>query len=503
MKLTKVVAFFMFTIIHVFVLQLSAFSAKAVCDDVHSYGEWVQVAAPLCNAEGKDMRTCNLCGQIEYRDTRSHGTQNLVQVSDPLASDYFEGKSIVCVGDSITYGSGAKKNVNDYVTVLGKLLGGANMTKKALAGSVLSTGGHKTCNIYQLDSIPAYPDVVTIYMGVNDWDHGRNGNGEYYYDLGELGCADTTTIYGAAKMWCDRVEELRAQPEYANSKFIFITPTITSWNLSMGNIKDDWNQTKTNIHGFTLRHVCNAIMETCAEYNIPVLDLNLYSGLYYISEDNNNVENTYYDGIHPNPAGHNMIAEAIAEFLLDNYTIQEREVKDNGHSYIEKPEISATCVTDGVSEGKVCTVCGEVKVVSRKIPAKGHSEVLTPDVKPGVLTPGYKGGTHCSVCDEILTNPELVLPTGVSVKATLNKEGNLTVSGALSDDPIADGTTFIAVYKANGALLGVKNITDLNHTGFSSFIEGMKEADSVKILRLDMLTLHTLYDTVEVSVDRD
>jgi hypothetical protein len=299
-----------------------------------------------------------------------------------------------------------------------------------------------------------------------------------------------------------RIEELKKQPEYANTKFVFITPTITSWNLSINNEKNNWDQTKTNIHGFTLRHVCNAIMETCAQYRIPVLGLNLYSGIYYRTEADNNAIGLYKDGIHPNATGHSMIADAISEFLLDNYTLETRVVTDNGHSYLKTPEKQPTCIVDGIGEGKSCITCGEVSIVPHKIPAKGHDEILTPDVKPGVSSPGYVGGTHCIVCGEILTHPETVQPTGIKINATLNQSGVLTISGALSDNPLADGTTFIAIYNSDKRMLDLKNITEFDHSDFSTSIGNMKAACTVKILRWEMINLRPLHDAVEITVEK-
>ena len=52
-----------------------------------------------------------------------------------------------------------------------------------------------------------------------------------------------------------------------------MTPVITSWNNSVTSAKS-WDQTKTNICGYTLRDLCDAIIETSSLYEIPVLDLN-------------------------------------------------------------------------------------------------------------------------------------------------------------------------------------------------------------------------------------
>ena len=74
-----------------------------------------------------------------------------------------------------------------------------------------------------------------------------------------------------------------------------------------------------------LRDICDAIIETCASYRIPVLDVNRYSGIYYNSEEDKTTNLYFGDGIHPNDAGHAKIAEILHWYLLQNPSYVEGE----------------------------------------------------------------------------------------------------------------------------------------------------------------------------------
>lgn len=250
----------------------------------------------------------------------------------------YAGKTICFIGDSITAGVGASEPSNKFTTILSNLLG-ATERNKGTNGTTMSTGGHRTSKIVSLTANDIRgSDVVLISIGINDWTSAVK-DGYYggvltydanatYYTLGTFGTDDTTTIYGAAKMWCDRVMELKAQSEFANIKFFFSTPIITSYNSSLTETKD-FDQSKTNIHGMVLRDICDAIIETCAAYKIPVFDMNRYSGIYYNSEEDKTTNLYFGDGLHPNDAGHAKIAETLYWYLLQNpsYVGEEETVK--------------------------------------------------------------------------------------------------------------------------------------------------------------------------------
>lgn len=70
------------------------------------------------------------------------------------------------------------------------------------------------------------------------------------------------------------------------------------------------------------------------------------------------------------------------------------------------PGKAATCTATGLTDGKVCEVCGKVIVAQEEIPMKAHTEVEIPAV-PATCTEGGKtAGVKCSVCGTIITAPQ-------------------------------------------------------------------------------------------------
>jgi uncharacterized protein YjdB len=247
---------------------------------------------------------------------------NFYMIPSPIDETIYSGGSIACIGDSITAGVGA--NNNPYHKQLGELLN-MSVTNLGSSGTVLCTGGHRSCRFSALSEENCKDKaIVTILLGINDWDQARNNeaDGCYYY-LGDMDSEDTSCIYGAMKMWCNKIVELKQTDSCANTKFYFMTPVITSWNNSAGS--KNWDQNKTNVHGFKLRDLCQAIIDVCALYKIPVIDLNLYSGIYYNSSEDNNTKQYGGDGIHVNEGGHTLIANAILKALKQNPTYKSEK----------------------------------------------------------------------------------------------------------------------------------------------------------------------------------
>lgn len=284
----------------------------------------------------------------------------------------YAGKTIACIGDSITYGVGVTRDETDYVKLLAEALE-MNYIRLGASGTTLCTGGHAKCNIDKLtEANLSGADVVTILMGINDFVQARNG----YYKLGTIDSTDTSAIYGAVHMWCQRIVELRQTEALQDTEFYFMTPVITSWNNSVTTTRN-WDQSKTNVYGYTLRDLCNAIIEVCALYDIPVIDLNLLSGLYYNSAEDNTVAEFGGDGAHPGVTGHRMMAEAIANRLLQNHLRD-----DHDHSYGswitttyphchggQQQRVCSLCTAtesrsldpiDHAYEKGICTICGNV-----------------------------------------------------------------------------------------------------------------------------------------------
>ena len=76
------------------------------------------------------------------------------------------------------------------------------------------------------------------------------------------------------------------------------------------------------------------------------------------------------------------------------YVMTEKYVE---HVHTEKTLTgnAATCTENGLTEGKQCTVCGEVTVAQTEIPATGHNYVIDKAVAPTCQTTGLTEGRHC------------------------------------------------------------------------------------------------------------
>ena len=65
------------------------------------------------------------------------------------------------------------------------------------------------------------------------------------------------------------------------------------------------------------------------------------------------------------------------------------------------PGRAATCTEAGLTEGTVCTLCGETLTAQDAIPAAGHTEVVDEAVAPTCTETGLTEGKHCSVCNAV------------------------------------------------------------------------------------------------------
>ena len=328
------------------------------------------VTAPTCTEQGYTTYTC-ACGDT-YRTAW-------------LDENAYKGKTIACIGDSITAAYGVAKDENDYVTLLAERLG-MEYIRLGVSGTTLCTDGSRTCNIDKLsESSLRGADVVTVAMGINDF----CGAGADYYKLGDIHSTDTSTVCGAVRMWCERIGELRKTDSLKDTQFYFVTPLITSWNNSVTSARN-WDQSKTNIHGYTLRDLCNAIIEVAALYDIAVIDLNLLSGLYYVDAGDNNIGVFGGDGVHPGEEGHAMMAEAIANVLLQNHLRD-----DHAHTYGSWITTAWPSCAEGAQK-RVCTVCSATE--SRTLePVRSHRYTAAVTA-PTCTEAGYT--TYTCACGE-------------------------------------------------------------------------------------------------------
>lgn len=102
---------------------------------------------------------------------------------------------------------------------------------------------------------------------------------------------------------------------------------------------------------------------------------------------------------------------ADAEFTARYTAIPHTEVVDKA--------VEPTCTKTGLTEGRYCSVCGEVLVEQKVVKAKGHIEVVDKAVEPTCTETGLTEGKHCSVCSAVLVEQEVVPALGFTVSGSV------------------------------------------------------------------------------------
>lgn len=201
-----------------------------------------------------------------------------------LSSFTSRTKRIVFFGDSITQ---AGVNESGYITQLGKSLSSPGYE---LMGAGI--GGNKVYDLYlrmEEDVLAKKPDLVVIYVGINDvWHKQSSGTGTDYDKF--------INFYQAI------INKVRKQ----GSQIVVCTPTVIGEKLNGQNAMDT-----------DLDKYAGAIRELAKSNDIPLCDLRTVFTDYIKKNNKNNQGKDILttDGVHLNEAGNKLVADTMLPFL--------------------------------------------------------------------------------------------------------------------------------------------------------------------------------------------
>lgn len=207
-----------------------------------------------------------------------------------------QGKKIVFLGDSITEGCGTTGVDKHFVTLVGQWgefresknygIGGTRLAKQKNP-SESSRWDLDFCS--RVEELDEDADIVVVFGGTNDYGHGDS-------TLGIFEDRDPYTFYGACHHIMTRLHE-----RFPGKPVVVMTPLHRL------------GEANPNHNGVGLGAYVNIIREVAEYYSLPVLDLYAESGIQPAVEI---IREQYCpDGLHPNDAGHVLLARKILAYL--------------------------------------------------------------------------------------------------------------------------------------------------------------------------------------------
>ena len=211
------------------------------------------------------------------------------------------GLKINFLGDSITEGSGTTGKEKIYWSLIGKKTGaivrgygvGGTRFAKQITPSV--NPKHDLDFIMRAKEMDRDADMIVVFGGTNDFGHGDA-------PIGKMSDRENNTFYGACHMLFTDLINM-----YPEATIVIMTPLH---RCNEDNVRGDGFK---SCDVAPLSRYVEIIKEVAAFYSLPVIDMWSISGI----QPRVPVLKEKYcpDGLHPNDAGHEKMAERLIGFL--------------------------------------------------------------------------------------------------------------------------------------------------------------------------------------------
>lgn len=215
---------------------------------------------------------------------------------------YFKDKILNCLGDSTTWGdNGIESGGNNisWTTHLQDILPFKTVRNYGVRASRVAITPDRTDSfIERYDDMEKDADIVTVFGGINDFQHN--------VPLGTIEDQDPHSFYGALNTLIKGVVSM-----YPTQPIIFMTPT-------KNNFKHPTKRYPTTLQanklGLFQRDYVQAMVRSCDLYSVPVIDLYTESGISPFLPEY--VPKYMPDGMHYSDAGYERLSHRIAGELL-------------------------------------------------------------------------------------------------------------------------------------------------------------------------------------------
>ncbi len=208
-----------------------------------------------------------------------------------------EGLKINILGDSITEGVGASSGDFCYPNVFARESGAVvrnyGISGTRIAGQQVDDGAANNVSgvefVARCLTMDDDADVIAVMGGTNDYGHGDA-------PFGNESDKTEDTFCGAVNLMLERLIE-----KYPTATVVVMTPLHRE------------GENVPNMHGKVLADYVKVIRRACKRYSVPCLDLYAMGGI--CPDIPAQKKALAPDGLHPNDAGHALIAARLKGYL--------------------------------------------------------------------------------------------------------------------------------------------------------------------------------------------
>ena len=215
---------------------------------------------------------------------------------------------VLFLGDSITSGGGAGCVEKSYVYRVGEKMGitaiayGQGGTRIAKQTTPSEVAVYDQDFISRALTMDRDADFVFVFGGTNDFGHGDA-------PIGDKSDLNPYTFCGALNYLINYLSEI-----YGKEKLCFITPLH---RYDEDNVFGEFGAKK--VPSLTLLGYVDVIRDITREKGVELLDL--FDQTFFPKPAANCADDLTADGLHPNPKGHDLIADKICKYLKNKFNI--------------------------------------------------------------------------------------------------------------------------------------------------------------------------------------